>query len=171
MKQIILLSFSLFLFISVIAQESVLKDGSVAPEFSLPDTQGKIVNLSDFKGKFVVLEFWASWCPHCRKEIPRLKEFYSNYKESVVMVGIACKDKKEPWLKIIADSGIHWINIIDESPELTKTYNIKVYPSKIIVGPDGKIVELLPGVAPDIFSRLEKTVNRISGGKTSQQEY
>ena len=83
--------------VSVLAQDDdakyaadLLKKGTVAPAFKIPDTKGVQHSLADFKGSYVVLDFWATWCPDCRKDVPKMKELYATYASSnIAFVGIS----------------------------------------------------------------------------------
>ena len=73
-----------------------LQQGDVdAPAFTFQDREGKDVSLSDFKGKWVIIDFWGSWCRYCIKGIPALKEAYAKYQTQVEVIGVACRDPKE----------------------------------------------------------------------------
>jgi thiol-disulfide isomerase/thioredoxin len=76
--------------------------GSTAPDFTLKNEKGKNVSLNDFAGKYVVIEFWGTWCGYCINELPRLKTCHSKYRDKVEFIGIAYKDNRQTWLKAIS---------------------------------------------------------------------
>lgn len=90
--------------------------GSMAPNFAQPNQQGNRVQLTDFKGKFVLLDFWASWCAPCRAQNPNLKKAYINFKPKgveVFAVSIDDKNGREAWIKAIKDDDLPWIHAAD----------------------------------------------------------
>src|SRR5574344_1669571 len=88
--------------------------GSIAPPFTLPDINGKNLSLSDFKGKYIVLDFWGTWCGSCIKGFPKLKEYYSKYKDKIEFIGIYCRDEIEPLKKAIAKYELEWTNLYNK---------------------------------------------------------
>jgi len=124
----------------------VLKPGAIAPEFAQPDVSGKMVRLSDFKGKYVLLDIWASWCGPCRKNNPELVKIYHDFKSrNFTILGISLDDVegKNSWMKAIKDDHLEWTQVSDLKHWdnlVTKLYSIKAIPESILIGPDGKIV-------------------------------
>lgn len=128
----------------VAAKQSRL--GVMARDFTLPNTMGKPVRLSDFKGKYVLLDFWASWCLPCREENPNVKAAYEKYKAkgfTVLSVSIDDKTAKTAWLAAIKKDGLHWTQVLDHSKPGTKVkemYGITTIPANILIDPSGKII-------------------------------
>lgn len=145
------------------AQESLqsrIASGTMeAPSFSLPDMAGKRVSLSDFKGKWVVLDFWGSWCGWCIKGFPSLKEAYKNYGDKLVIVGIGCNEKEDAWRAGVKKYELPWVNVYNGYDRaLMEAYSIQGFPTKAIVNPEGKLVDLTVGEDPAFFDRLAKFV-------------
>lgn len=130
---------------STIASTASLQAGNAAPDFSLPDMDGKMVSLSDFIGKVVYLDIWASWCGPCRTEIPYAKKLEEEFKESgVVFLGVSIDEDEKAWKKIIKDKGIPGIQLISKGSfdsDIAQLYNVTGIPHYIIIGADGKIVD------------------------------
>ena len=91
-----------------------VKIGDQASPFCLPGENGKLVSLSDFKGKYVVLEFWGTWCGYCVKDIPKMKEYYNIYKSKIEFVGIACRDTERTWKIALEKYGVNWISLLNQ---------------------------------------------------------
>lgn len=123
---------------------SSITEGSMAPEISLPTVSGEQVMLSSFKGKYVLVDFWASWCRPCRMENPNVVAAYNKYKDkNFTVLGVSLDDDKDKWQEAIAKDGLTWTHISDlkgwESVA-ARTYGIESIPSNVLVGPDGKVI-------------------------------
>jgi peroxiredoxin len=129
----------------VIAHWEKVKPGSVAPDFTSLDTLNKPVSLSDFKGKYVLLNFWGTSCGPCISEKRDLKKTFADYKDKgFVLFDISMIDKnhketdRNKWLKFVRNFHLPWINVYGD--EAVKLYGIEATPENILVGPDGKII-------------------------------
>lgn len=112
--------------------------------FSQLTPEGKSVSLDDFKGKYLFVDFWASWCGPCRGENPNVLRAYNNYKQDgLEILGVSFDDKKEAWVKAIAEDQMPWTQISalkgfeNEAAEL---YNIQGIPASILINPQGQII-------------------------------
>jgi peroxiredoxin len=118
--------------------------GAVAPEVNLPGPDGKPVALSSLRGKYVLLDFWASWCGPCRGENPNVVEAYKKYKDkNFTVYGVSLDHNKEKWEEAIKEDGLTWTHVSDLkgwSSEAAVTYSIQSIPSNVLIGPDGKII-------------------------------
>lgn len=135
--------------------------GKKAPDFTLTDTAGKQVSLSSLKGKWVVLDFWGSWCGWCIKGFPQMKENYAKLGKKVAFVGVDCGDTQEKWLAAVEKHQLPWINLRqpEEGANLpTNTYRIQGFPTKFIINPEGYIVNCTIGEDPEFYNVLEALV-------------
>lgn len=132
-----------------------------APAFTLVDLDGKNVSLSDFRGKWVILDFWGSWCGWCIKGFPELKEIYAKYPDKLVIVGIDNRDSVEDWKAAVAKHQLPWVNLYNpQESTLTKEYGVSGFPTKIIVNPEGKIANITVGHTPDYTKTVEDTISK-----------
>ncbi|GAC1311399.1 MAG: TlpA disulfide reductase family protein [Mucilaginibacter sp.] len=120
--------------------------GSIAPDFELPDTANRTVRLSSFRGKYLLLDFWASWCPVCRESSPGVLKAYNNYKNkdfNILSVSFDKPGDKQKWLQAIHHDGLLWTQVSDlkfwQSP-IVNLYKLTALPQNFLIDPTGKII-------------------------------
>ncbi|MDR6785387.1 thiol-disulfide isomerase/thioredoxin [Pedobacter africanus] len=145
-----------------------VKDGQIAPDFELPDQEGRMIKLSDFRGKYVLLDFWSSWCKPCRALQPHLKEIYDALFPTgkFVILAVSLDKNKAAWLKAIKEDNVPWLQVADLGAARNKAaalYDITLIPASFVIGPDGILLnaaqrtkimrdKMLPSAEPDLKS-------------------
>lgn len=121
-----------------------VKIGAIAPDFSMPDTSGNTISLSQFRGKVVVIDCWASWCSPCRKENPNMVKLNNAFKDKdFVLLGVSFDRKKDNWIKAIKDDNLSWTHISDLKNWdclLNSLYLVNSIPETFIIDREGRIV-------------------------------
>ena len=122
---------------------NAVKPGNLVVDFTLKNLAGEDFTLSSLKGKYVILDFWASWCGPCRASIPGVKELYAKYKDKgLEIVGISCDRKAEDWKKASDEEQLPWINLIDAQNEnrVATKYAVHYIPTMYLIDQEGKMI-------------------------------
>lgn len=117
------------------------ENGAIAPDFTLPSQDNHNISLSDFKGKYVLLDFWASWCAPCRASFPAMGKLFTQYKDkNFTILGISLDRKNDAWQKALKEENCSWQQVADFKGIVAKKYAVLTIPLLVLVGPDGKII-------------------------------
>jgi len=120
--------------------------GQMAPEFTQNDTSGRPLSLKQFRGKYVLIDFWASWCGPCRAENPKIVKLFQKFKDkefTILGVSLDREGDKDKWLKAIHDDGLTWNHVSDLKwwkNEVATLYGIRSVPSSLLIDPQGRII-------------------------------
>ncbi len=148
--------------------------GQPAPAFSKPDVHGRPISLGDFRGRYVLIDFWGSWCKPCRKSHPHLREVYARYHgKGLEIIGVAEDDKQpDAWKAAIAEDSIGvWHHVLggfdqarakqgDFDPgDIVSRYGINAFPTKVLIGPDGRILAKEVGSSGHIEAMLAELLD------------
>lgn len=125
-----------------ISQTKACEVGQPAPDFEVKDLNGNLVKLSSLKGQYVLIDFWASWCGPCRKEIPNLKKVYAEFKDKgLKLVGLSIDDREANWRKAIQEEQLDYLQLWDPEKATMKLYNYNGIPFIVLISPEGIILE------------------------------
>jgi len=123
---------------------AITKVGKIAPEIELPDPNGELVRLSSFKGKVVLVDFWAGWCKPCRQENPNVVKAYHQFKsKGFTVLGVSLDRAKDKWLQAIKDDGLEWTQVSDLNyfqSKAAQAYGINAIPFSILLDREGRII-------------------------------
>ena len=133
-------------------------DSCPAPDFTLTNDKGEKVTLSSLRGKYVVLDFWGTWCGWCIKGIPEMKKMYSKYHDKLEIVGVACGDKEDVWKKCIAENDLNWTNLImlDGDANIPEMYSVKGFPTKVIIDSEGNLIKTVIGESQEFYTFIDE---------------
>ncbi|QCR23396.1 TlpA disulfide reductase family protein [Pontibacter sp. SGAir0037] len=138
--------------------KQIIKEGETAPEFKLPSLAGDFA-LNTVKGRYIVLDFWGSWCAPCVKGFPKMKEYYSKYKGSIEFIGIDCNETEEAWRTAVQKHELLWPQVIDTSEteaNVAVRYGVEAYPTKFILDQDKKIIAKFIGEDDSFYKKLDE---------------
>ncbi len=141
-----------------------LKVGQEAPDFTLETLQGETVKLSDFKGKKVFLNYWASWCPPCRDEMPEMQRFHEEFEDEVVILavnGTGSEDNLNDVKDFVIEGGFSFTVLLDQELEINQLYQIISIPTTYFIGTDGVIQEQRI-VGPMTYDYMVKMKNALN---------
>ena len=132
-------------------------EGKEAPDFELVTLKGKKVKLSDFKGKVVLLNFWATWCPPCREEMPIFKRVYRKYKEKGFEI-LAVSTDTDPRVvkRFVKEFGIEFPVLIDKEGKVMRLYQVQGLPTSFLIDREGRVVKVRLGEYKEIERDLKK---------------
>ena len=122
----------------------MIKKGESIPAFSLKDRSDVLHSPDEFAGKDVVYDFWATWCPDCRADVPAMKDLWERFGDKVEFVGISFDTDPEKLDSYVAENGIGWLQLSDfvtkKESTVADSFRVKWIPSMYLVGPDGKVL-------------------------------
>ena len=147
--------------------QSMLKNGMVAPDFVIDSATN--ARLEDLRGRFVVLHFWASWCPDCRRDTPELKRLQEEFaSDSLVFIHISFDTDREAWKKAVEQYAIPYPQASElrkfHDTEIAAAYGVKWIPSLYLISPDGRVA-----LGTVLSSRMERALEKVAKPKPSEK--
>ncbi len=139
---------------------TTIAEGKLAPDFMLKDINGNDFTLSLLygNGKYVIVDFWGSWCTWCIKGFPKMKEYYSKYKDRIEIVGVDCYDKLDKWKEAVQKNNITWLQVRSENGTTEVKFGVKGYPYKVLISPEGKVLKIITGESNEFYNLLDETL-------------
>ena len=136
-------------------------EGNLAPDFTLNDINGKPLALSSLRGKWLILDFWGSWCGWCIKGMPKMKEYYAKYQDKLEILGVDCNDTVEKWKAAVAKHEIPWLHVYwdkENGDNPVDMYGVRGFPTKVVINPEGEIAKIIVGEDPAFYDYLDEVL-------------
>lgn len=140
------------------------KPGNTVPDVITNQTlDGKEFNLKSLRGKYVLIDFWGTWCGPCVEEMPKVKEYSEKYKDKLVVVGIDSGDSKDQIVDFVTKNNYTWLQLMSKNrvgtDNLVDKFNVNGFPTKFIIDPEGKIIGRYVGGSEEAFILLDEILN------------
>jgi peroxiredoxin len=144
----------------IVRQDTTLKPGIKAPQFTLADEKDNEYRLSDYLGKVVLIDFWGTWCKWCIKSMPELQKIYDKYKDKgVILLGVSCSEPHGADPRKFMDDNKYNYQLLVQGDEVAKSYKVSGYPELYVIGKDGIIKDMINGYYPDLFDKLSRIID------------
>ena len=135
-----------------------MKQNYYAPRFTLENMSGEEMTLEDFEGKFVLLNFWATWCKYCVKEMPDFQRFHEENQEDFAVVGIDVGEGKQVVQNFLEQHQITYTNLLDKDRKVAQQYQVSAYPTTYILSREGKLLYMVRGMVNyETLNKVKKT--------------
>ena len=137
-----------------------VQSGKPIPDFKLKTIEGKEVTLTSFSGKYLLVDFWGTWCGWCIKGIPDMKKVYKKYRHKIEFLGICCGDTEKKWRDGVAHHQLPWVNVLEGNSSIAARFGVTGFPTKVLVGPDGKLIKVFVGESPELYKYLDQLFSK-----------
>ncbi|MBN2319775.1 MAG: TlpA family protein disulfide reductase [Acidobacteria bacterium] len=135
--------------------------GNAAPQFTLQDMAGREVSLDDYRGKVVILDFWATWCGPCRMTMPMLDEIQEEYNGKISVLAINLKEPKGVVREYILQQDLRSEVLLDEDGSVGSRYGAAAIPMQFLIDQNGIVRDILTGFSPGMGSRIREEINKL----------
>ena len=136
---------------------SKVRAGKPVPSISYPDASGNLKGLESYKGKYLLIDFWASWCGPCRQAIPKVKELYNEYHDKGFdVLSVSIDTDKKAWEKAMGEENMPWEQLLSPDKDKTmKQFQFSGIPTLYFIDPTGKIIKTFTGFGPDTETEIK----------------
>jgi thiol-disulfide isomerase/thioredoxin len=141
--------------------ESAIQIGQTAPSFKLSDLNGREISLSQYKGKIVLLDFWATWCGPCRMTMPLLERLQKEYPDTMVQLAVNLQETKDVVRDYVKAQGIRAMVLLDEQGSVGEAYGAEAIPRQVIIDKKGVVQYIQTGFSPTMSSQLRAEIERL----------
>lgn len=143
------------------AAKKELREHEQAPDFTLGELGGGNLRLGSLfgRGKYVVIDFWGSWCSWCIKGFPRMAACYDRYRERLEIVGVACRDKKAKWSAAVGRNDCPWRHVFSEDGTTEVRFGVSGYPYKVVISPEGVVLKCFTGETEAFYAFLDELLD------------
>lgn len=139
-----------------------ISSGERPPNFLLLDSQEKKVSLENFKGKILYIDFWASWCPSCRRSLPWMNDIQNKYgREKLEIIAINLDEDKEDAVRLLKDINSQITVLFDPEGDTARIYNVKAMPTSLLIDSEGKVVSVFQGFKEETEEQIEQELERL----------
>jgi len=161
-EQIKALLFSAILAAATLPVVSLAETPAAAPDFSLTDSEGKVVSLSDMRGKVVLINFWATWCGPCRQEMPILEALYKRYETlGFTLLGVNVEENSSDAVSFLKETPVTFPILYDPDNDVSRLFDVAAMPSTVIVDRDGKMRFLHHGYQPGYENAYQDQIREL----------
>lgn len=136
-------------------------ESTMAPDFTLRNLDGEEVKLSDYRGKLVLINFWATWCTYCDKEMPDLEKFYNENIDDLVILAVDVQEEEKDVRKYVEEKNLTFPILLDEDGRVASEYYVSAYPTTYFVGEDGRLLGRVPGMMT--YAQMNDILKQIRG--------
>ena len=143
------------------ASEKDIYEGAVAPDFTLKTSTGESFTLSDFRGRYVMLDFWGTWCGWCVEGLPNVKEIAHRYQDRLTVVSVDCGDSEEAWMNGIEKYGMDWVQVYNSRKDaIDSKYAVQGYPGFYLIDPEGVIRMMAFGEPAHFVEKIGELISK-----------
>ncbi|MDR0842324.1 MAG: TlpA family protein disulfide reductase [Acidobacteriota bacterium] len=135
--------------------------GNPAPSFKLQDVEGQEVSLEQFRGKIVLLDFWATWCEPCRMTMPVVEKLSKEYPDDLVLLAVNLQETRDDVAPYVAEQGIHSRVLLDEQGTVGGAYGTEVIPMQFLIDREGIVRDIKAGFAPSMAAQLRSQIEQL----------
>lgn len=143
------------------AESVSIEPGEAAPDFELETLDGEVIRLSDLQGEKVMLNFWASWCPPCKEEMPEIQKFYETYQDEINIIAVNFNEKDEKVIEFLDEFGYTFPIPLDSEGDVGSEYGVLTLPTTYFINSEG-IIQEPRHVGPMTFDFMEEMMHKLN---------